>query len=162
MKRTLKLMTLALAIILGFSSSSYAVNTLKKGVEPGKWTQDLASAKKYAQEKNLPIMVMFTGSDWCFWCKLMDKDVFAGDAFSKWAKDKLVLVTIDYPKDKTKVPAEYVDRNQQLGREFHVQGVPSYVFLKPDGKTEIGRLGAGRDKTTQSFIAEVNKLLKKN
>ncbi|NOZ12235.1 MAG: thioredoxin family protein [Acidobacteria bacterium] len=161
MKKQLKVIALALVITLGISSSGYALDALKKGVEPGKWTQDLSAAKTYAKEHKLPIMVMFTGSDWCYWCKLMDKTVFSGDTFCKWAKDHLVLVAIDFPRDKTKVPENFQSRNQQLGREFRVRGVPTYIFLRPDGKTEIGRLSAGKNKTPESFIKEVQQVLKK-
>ncbi len=161
MKKQMKTIILALVLVLGISSSTYAFEAMKKGVEPGKWTQDLIAASEYAKENNLPIMLMFTGSDWCYWCKLMDKSVFSGNEFFDWAKDNVVLVAIDFPRDKSKVPAEFQARNQQLGKEFSIRGVPTYVFLKPDGKTEIGRLSAGKGKTPKSFIQEINQFLKK-
>ncbi|NOY24179.1 MAG: thioredoxin family protein [Acidobacteria bacterium] len=161
MKKQIKILALTLVIALGLSSSVYALDALKKGVEPGKWTQDLVAATEYAKNNDLPIMVMFTGSDWCYWCKLMDKSVFSGNEFFDWAKDNIVLVAIDFPRDKSKVPTEFQARNKQLGREFKVRGVPTYVFLKPDGKTEIGRLSAGKGKTPKSFIQEINQFLKK-
>jgi len=161
MKKQMKIIALALAITLGLSSSAYALDALKKGVEPGKWTQDLSAATEYAKDNNLPVMVMFTGSDWCYWCKVMDGSVFQGNDFFDWARDNMVLVAINFPRDKSMVPEEYQARNQQLGKEFKIRGVPSYIFLKPDGKTEIGRLGAGKGKTSKSFIQEINQLLKK-
>jgi len=150
-----------LVATLAIVSSVYAMTAADRGVKPGTFTQDLDAAKAYAKDHNLPLMLMFTGSDWCFWCKLMDKNVFTDEFFS-YAKDKLVLVAIDFPKDKSKVPAEYVQRNKQLGDRFGIRGVPTYVILKPDGVTEIGRLGAGKEKTPKSFIAEIEALLKKN
>lgn len=159
MKKQIKIIALLLAITLGLSSSVYALDALKKGVEPGKWTQDLTAATEYANDNDLPIMIMFTGSDWCYWCKVMDGSVFQGNGFFDWAKDNMVLVAINFPRDKSMVPLEYQIRNQQLGKEFKIRGVPSYIFLKPNGKTEIGRLGAGKDKTSKSFIQEINQLL---
>ena len=158
-KKTLSI----LMMFLFMTGAVYAEQEfMNSGVEAGKWTQDLNAAKQYASEKNLPLMVMFTGSDWCYWCKLMDQSVFSDDAFFNFAKDKLVLVAIDYPKDKSKVPAEYVARNETLGREFHVRGVPTYVILKSDGVTELGRLSAGKNKTPASFIKEVQGVLAAN
>ncbi len=161
MKKHLKIITLVLLITFCIGSSAYALSALKKGVEPGKWTQDLSAAEIYAKDHHLPIMVMFTGSDWCYWCKVMDRSVFSGDEFFKWAKDHLVLVAIDFPRDKTKVPEDFQLRNRKLGRKFGIRGVPTYVFLKPDAKTEIGRLGAGKNKTPESFIKEIQQMLKK-
>ena len=161
MKKQMKTIALVLLITLGLTGSAYAFDALKKGVEPGKWTQDLTAATTYAKDNNLPIMMMFTGSDWCYWCKLMDKTVFSGNEFFDWAKDNVVLVAIDFPRDKSKVPAEFQSRNRKLGKDFKIRGVPTYVFLKSDGQTEIGRLTAGNGKTPQSFIEEIKKLLKK-
>ena len=153
-----------LMIFLMMTGFSYAEDRvfMTSGVEPGKWTQDLEAATNYAASKDLPLFVMFTGSDWCYWCKVMDTDVFSADTFFGYAKEKLVLVAIDYPKDKSRVPASFQVRNQELGRSFRVRGVPSYVILKPDGKTELGRLSAGKGKTPESFIKEVEAVLAAN
>lgn len=159
-KRMLPILMMTL-MLTGFAVAEERT-FMTSGVEPGKWTQDLEAATKYAQKEDLPLFVMFTGSDWCYWCKLMDTDVFSADTFFSYAKDNLVLVAIDYPKDKSKVPEAFQARNQELGKTFRVQGVPTYVILKPDGKTEIGRLSAGKGKTPESFIKEVKSVLATN
>ena len=150
----------SLALMLVMVTPAVTMTAKNKGVEPGTFTQDLDAARAYAKAHDLPIMLMFTGSDWCFWCKLMDKNVFTDEFFS-YAKDHLVLVAIDYPRDKSKVPAEYVSRNKKLGERFGIRGVPTYVLLNPNGVTEIGRLGAGKEKTPKSFIGEIEALLKR-
>lgn len=124
------------------------------GAKVGHWTMDFDAAKKIAAEKKLPILLNFTGSDWCGWCKLMDKGVFAKDEWKQYAGENVLLVTLDFPKDKTIVPEKYVERNNELKTKFEVRGYPSYVILDSDGETKIGQLGAGRDKTPESFIAE--------
>lgn len=125
-----------------------------EGAEVGQWTMDYDAALKLAKEKELPVMLNFTGSDWCGWCKLMDKSVFSQDEWKKYAAENVVLVTLDFPKDDSIVPAKYVDRNRELQEKFEVQGYPTYVVLDGDGKTVLGKLGAGRDKTPSSFIQE--------
>ena len=69
----------------------------------GEWTSDFEAAKKTSKEKNLPMMLDFTGSDWCGWCKLMDRKVFAEKAWDDWAKTNVVCVTIDFPRDESKI-----------------------------------------------------------
>ena len=55
-----------------------------EGAKLGHWTMDFDAATKLAAEKKVPLMLNFTGSDWCGWCKLMDKNVFAeAEAFSR-------------------------------------------------------------------------------
>ncbi|MGB3316190.1 MAG: thioredoxin family protein [Albidovulum sp.] len=124
------------------------------GAEVGHWTMDFDAAVKLAAEKKLPMMLNFTGSDWCSWCKLMDKGVFAEEAWQKFAAENVVLVTLDFPKDKAIVPEKYVSRNNELKDQFGVRGFPTYVVLDSDGKTKLGQLGAGKDKTPASFIDE--------
>ena len=55
---------------------------LVDGVEAGKFTMDLDAAQKYAKEKKQIVLLNFTGSDWCHWCILMEKNVFEKVAWS--------------------------------------------------------------------------------
>lgn len=130
------------------------------GAAVGKWTMDYDAAVKVAGEKKLPMILNFTGSDWCGWCKLMDKNVFAEDGWKKYAAESVVLVTLDFPKDKSIVPEKYVERNKELQGEFGVRGFPTYVVLDSDGKTKLGQLGAGKEKTPESFIVEFEGVVK--
>ena len=124
------------------------------GAKVGHWTMDFDAAKIIAAEKKLPLLLNFTGSDWCGWCKLMDKGVFAKEPWKKFAAENALLVTLDFPKDKSVVPEKYKERNNELKATFAVRGYPTYLILDSDGETKIGQLGAGKDKTPESFIAE--------
>ena len=131
-----------------------------EGAEPGKWTQDFDAAVKLAKEKHLPLFVNFTGSDWCGWCKLMDRKVFAEKDWEAYAKENLLLVTIDFPSNKSLVPEKYMERNQKLKRKFGVGGYPAYIVLDEDGETKVGQLGASKDASPKSFIQQVKGVLR--
>jgi protein disulfide-isomerase len=152
MKKLLLLMILILPLV--------AADVLKTGAVKGKWTQDYDAALKLAKDNNMPLLLNFTGSDWCKWCILMDEQVFTKSGWSAWAKNNVVLVFLDFPRDPTLVPAEYQTRNRQIQGQFGVQGYPTYVLLDSDGATELGRLSAGKGKTLDSFIGEVKGVLK--
>ena len=72
----------------------------------GKFTMDLEAAQKYARENNTPILLNFTGSDWCKWCKLMEKNVFEK---SKMQGGKYAKLGTNWAqmKNQTKVQKEY-------------------------------------------------------
>jgi len=125
-----------------------------EGAKVGHWTMDFDAAKELAAEKRLPLLLNFTGSDWCGWCKRMDTNVFEKAPWVEYAAENVMLVTLDFPRNKSLVPEKYVERNQALRKQFGVRGYPTYVILDSDGETKIGQLGAGRDKTPESFIAE--------
>jgi thioredoxin-related protein len=162
MLRLIRPHTLALALVIAsaFGSIVRASEVAKDGAEVGKWTMDFDAATKLAKEKKIPILLNFTGSDWCSWCKLMDEAVYAKKEWLDYASTKLVLVTLDYPQDETIVPEKYKARNGRLQEQFKVEGYPTYVLVDSDGTTEVGRLGAGQEKTPKSFITEIEDTLR--
>jgi thioredoxin-related protein len=155
MKRTL--ITLLLAI---FTMNAVAADGFRKeGAELGEWTQDLEAAKTLAAEKKLPILMNFTGSDWCYWCKLMDENVFEKEAWVTYAKANVVMVALDFPKDKTRTTSELSERNDKLQKDFGVQGYPTFVLVDSAAKTEYARLSAGKGKTPKTFSGEIDTAL---
>ena len=130
------------------------------GATVGKWTMDMDAAKKLAADKKLPILLDFSGSDWCGWCKVMEENVFTLPAWSAYATNNLVMVLLDFPNDKSLVPEKYVARNKALQSKYGVQGFPTFIVLDDDGETLLGQLGSGRDKTPASFQGELEKLFR--
>ncbi|MBN2686511.1 MAG: thioredoxin family protein [Pontiellaceae bacterium] len=147
------------AAVMMMTANLLAADVDIDGAVPGKWSMDFNAAKKVAAEKNLPIILNFTGSDWCGWCKLMEERVFTKAEWSNYAKENLMMVFIDFPEDDSLVPEKYVARNQALSSEYEITGYPTYIILDSDGATELGRLSAGQEKTPESFIAEIKKTL---
>ncbi len=138
--------------------SAFAVEAPRAA--PVGWTQDFEAAKKVSAEKNIPMLLDFTGSDWCYWCKLMDSAVFARSEWSDWAEGRLVCVTIDFPQDASKVPEKWRSRNEALARKFGIQGFPTFVILAPGGEKELGRANCpGRSVTPSMFIKGVSKIM---
>ena len=43
---------------------------------PAGWTDDYDVALKRAAAENKLVLADFSGSDWCGWCKKLDKEVF--------------------------------------------------------------------------------------
>ena len=154
------LLVLFSIMVFSVSSSLAAADVDLKGVTPGKWTMDLDAANKLANEKKLPILLSFSSSDWCDWCKLMERNVFSKQDWQDYAKDNILMVIIDFPKDSTIVPQKYVERNNKLKAKHNIEGFPTFVVLDVDAETELGRLGAGQKKTPTTFIAELAKLFR--
>ena len=139
-----------------------ADDAAKRGAEPGRWTQDYAAAVALSKERNLPLFLKFTGSDWCGWCMLMEKQVFSEKEFQNWAKDHIVLVSLDFPRGKNAktVPDDYKERNRKLAGEFGVSGFPTYFILSPGG-ARLGQMGARRDYTAKDFLKDLQGILDK-
>lgn len=153
------LKTLFLAIVFIGSLSVFAENIQTDGAKMGVWTQDYEAALVLAKKENKPIILNFTGSDWCFWCKLMDKNVFSTDVFKNYAKDNFVLVQINFPKNKDLVPEKYRNRNNNLQQKWGIRGYPTFIILNSEGN-ELTRLRAGKEKTGESFVKELKAFVK--
>jgi len=151
------LRALAGTLLLAGTACAETAPIVLQGAAPGRWTMDLDAAVAKASEKQLPILMNFTGSDWCGWCKLMQKQVFSQKEWSDYATGHLLLVWIDSPKDPSLVPARFVQRNEELARKYEIRGPPTYIILDDDGKTVLGQLGATPNATAKSFIEEVER-----
>lgn len=161
----MKTNTLAVVLLAAFAVST-ALAAKKgapekvpaKGAEPGKWTQDYDAATAFAKEHGLPVMLKFTGSDWCGWCQLMERTVFSTKEFAKWAEGRVMLVTLDYPRFTDTVPEEYKKRNNNLMVQHRIQGFPTYVVTDAEGKV-LGQLGASRDASVDKFTKDFEALV---
>lgn len=149
----MKLKTFFAAAALTLSISAQAEEVQISGAELGKWTMDAPAAMQLAKETGKPVFICFTGSDWCGWCKLMDRQVFSTDAWKDYAKANIVTLWIDFPKEKNRVPDELRPQNDTLAKTYKIDGFPTYVIVDAEG-TEIGRLGANNAATPASFIEE--------
>ena len=98
------------------------------------WSVDFAASQKAAKEANKDLLINFTGSDWCGWCIKLHKEVFSEEVFKVGVKDKFVLVELDFPRDKSKLSAETLAQNKELGAKYEVQGYPSILLCDAEGK----------------------------
>lgn len=135
------------------------------------WYTDLAVAHKKSEESKKPIFAFFTGSDWCGWCKMLQKNVFAKQAFIEWAKKEVILLELDFPK---RVPQkrEQQIQNQNLQRTLGVSGYPTVWLIRSQLKDnggyhliKLGKLGypqgAERGKEEVQFLLQANTILKR-
>src|SRR5256885_3444923 len=102
-------------------------DTLVAAAKPG-WLTSLEQAQKEAQAKNRLLLMDFTGSDWCGWCIMLDKEVFSKSEFKEYASKNLVLLELDFPRTK-KMPPVVTDQNEQLAVIYRDQGFPTVVVF---------------------------------
>jgi len=114
------------------------------------WLTSWDDAVKESRKSGKPILADFTGSDWCGWCKRLDKEVFGTPEFKAWAKKNVVLLEVDFPQSK-KQSATLAKQNQTLLSKYKVEGFPTILFLNADGKklAEYGYDEGGPKKWTE-------------
>ena len=99
------------------------------------WHTDMNKAIEISVKTQKPMLLFFTGSDWCGWCKRLVKEVYDRPEFAKWAKNNVVLVEIDFPR-RSKLSEETQKQNRELQQMFGVRGYPTIWFVKPETKNQ--------------------------
>ena len=121
------------------------------------WETDFEKAKEKAKAENKHILIDFSGSDWCGWCIKLDREVFSKDAFKAYARENLVLMLADFPRDKSGQSAAVQKQNNKLIDKFGVHGFPTVFILDPDGKAvaKTGYQAGG----AEAYVELIKKLI---
>lgn len=111
-------------------------------VNAQEWQTDFEKAKDLAAQKNLDIVLVFQGSDWCAPCIKLENEIWSSDEFISLAKDHFVMLKADFPrKRRNALPPEQQKKNQQLAEKYNQSGYfPFVVVLDKNGKV-LGQTG---------------------
>ena len=96
------------------------------------WSEDYPAGLARAKQEGKYILLDFTGSDWCGWCKRLKAEVFSKPSFKEYARENLVCLMIDFPRGKSQ-SKELQAQNIELSNKFGVAGYPTIIVLDPDG-----------------------------
>ena len=128
------------------------------------WHDNVKEAIKISKKEKKPIMMFFTGSDWCGWCIRLQKEVFFKEEFKKWAGENVVLLELDFPRRKA-LSSEVKAQNTKLQRQFAIQGYPTVWFANPgkDAQNNLQWVKLGRTGYVKggpgAWISNANTLL---
>ncbi|MFN4173818.1 MAG: thioredoxin family protein, partial [Parachlamydiaceae bacterium] len=103
------------------------------------WQTNYQSALSQAKSSGKPIVLFFTGSDWCGWCKKLEQEALNTPEFKQLAGDKFIFVLLDFPMNKPSDPT-LVEQNKQLQQRYNIKGYPTLIILDKDGQ-QIGSTG---------------------
>ena len=120
-----------------------------------KWYTDLDEAKAIAVKENKPLLVDFTGSDWCGYCIKLHAEVFDKPEFEAFAKN-YVLVELDFPNKKPQ-PAEEKAKNKATQAKFAVSGFPTVLLIDAKSGEAYGRQsGYGPGTGPKAYIEKLS------
>jgi protein disulfide-isomerase len=100
---------------------------------PAEWHTNMGEALRLASETGRPLLVNFTGSDWCPPCMQLKRDVFDQAAFQDFAARNLVLLELDFPRAGNQ-PPELRQQNEMLQQRFRIEGFPTLLVLDGEGR----------------------------
>ncbi len=111
---------------------------------PITWELFYDSALKKAKQTNKPLLIDFY-TDWCGWCKELDKQVYPDPKINELAK-KFIFLKVDCEKDTA------------TAKKYSINSYPTIYILDPHGKV-IEQVNGYRDK--DEFLALMKGVLAK-
>jgi len=129
--------------------------------QAGDFLTDFETAQKKAKEENKPLLVKFTGSDWCPPCKKLDAAIFSKKAFKTGAEKHFVVAVLDFPRKK-KLPEGQLEKNRATAQEFGIRGYPTVLLINQKGKVikkMVGYSYTPKEGEEEDEKAEVNAYL---
>lgn len=131
---------------LAGSSSPYL---LQHAYNPVNWYPWGEEAFKKAREENKPILLS-VGYSTCYWCHVMEREVFENPEIAKLMNDSIVSIKVDR-EQRPDVDEIYMTATQIITRRG---GWPNNVFVTPDLKPFY----AGTYFPPQQFISVINRI----
>jgi FAD:protein FMN transferase len=110
-----------------------------------------------AKELNRPVLLIFSGSDWCIPCIRFRKEILADSSFLSYADSNLIILNADFPQKK-KLPPEIIIQNEKLAEKYNPEGLfPHLLLLSPQG--DIISKPWYSQQSPVEFIGQIDKIL---
>jgi protein disulfide-isomerase len=100
-----------------------------------RWFSLVGEAQKHAKLSNRPMMLLFTGRDWCPACVRLDAEILQSSEFANWSSKRVVKVEVNFPRGY-QLPAEIAKQNAELKSryaDYLTTGYPCALFVDADG-----------------------------
>lgn len=123
--------TIFLIAVSAFALCACAATSTPKG-----FTDDLDAAIAASKASGKTVYAVFSGSDWCYWCKVLEEGYLSKEDFVNEASKKLELVFIDRPRDMSRLSENAQKNNPALLKKYAIRGFPTVMFIATDGTGE--------------------------
>lgn len=105
------------------------------------WFTDEEEARQQARELSRPVLMHFSGSDWCLPCMKLERDLFSTEAFGDYADRNLILLKLDFPaRKKNQLPEALAAHHEALAARYNPRGTFPLVVLTDAGGNVLGTM----------------------
>lgn len=104
------------------------------------WLTNYDEAVQQSRNTSKPILLFFTGSDWCKWCIRLDEDTLRTPDFADTVGDKFIFVKLDFPLNSKQSP-EATAQGKMLKKKYDISGYPHIIILDAKTQKPIGSTG---------------------
>lgn len=112
------------------------------------WERNPHKAFAKAKASQKPMLLLFT-AQWNMICQDLSSEVFSSKTFNRYAKEKLVICFLDYPRGSSSTP----DALLRLKEKFKIRGLPVLLVFDPEGHVVHQVTGYSKDRPVDYFNA---------
>jgi thioredoxin-related protein len=120
------------------------------------WTSSFTEAQQKAKTSHQLILINFSGSDWCGPCIRLRKEILESAVFETYAKDHLVLVRADFPRQKkNQLPAGQVKQNEALAEKYNPDGKFPYTLVVDENGKVLKSWEGYPNESPEKFVQQL-------
>ncbi len=119
------------------------------------WVATYKEALKRSKQEDKPVLIYFTGSDWCGPCIRLDRELFHTEKFKSLSDKDLILLEVDIPRNQDLVAPDKMSENLYLKSKFKVNAFPTLLFVNHKGKKVAEKRGYILTEYYYPFITSV-------
>ncbi|MFK5974299.1 MAG: thioredoxin family protein [Flavobacteriaceae bacterium] len=124
------------------------------------WQKSYSEAVSRSKNESKPIVLVFSGSDWCAPCIKLDRAIWQSDDFNTYAKEHYILYKADFPRKKAnRLSQDKIDRNNALADTFNPRGHFPLVVLLNSDEHVLGTTGYTKV-SPKEYITLLNSFIK--
>ncbi|MEZ4809307.1 MAG: thioredoxin family protein [Allomuricauda sp.] len=121
------------------------------------WQENFNNAVKVAKQEDKPIVLVFSGSDWCAPCIRLKRLILDSDEFKAYATSHYVLYNADFPRKKNnQLSPEKTNANKSLAEKYNPNGHFPLVVVMDKQQTVLGTAGFSAKSSPEEYIALLN------
>ncbi|WP_318311566.1 thioredoxin family protein [Flagellimonas crocea] len=125
------------------------------------WQDNFDDALSKASKEDKPIILVFSGSDWCAPCIRLKRNIFDSNEFASYASEHYVMYDADFPRKKqNQLPPEKLNQNKALAEKYNPKGYFPLVVVMDKNQNVLGTTGFVARTSPAKYIKTLNNFLK--
>jgi len=130
-------------------------------IQAQEWQDSFEGAVTKAKEEDKPIVLVFSGSDWCAPCIRLKKHILDSEEFMAYASENYVLFNADFPRKKqNQLPESKASVNKTLIEKYNPKGYFPLVLVLDKNEHVLGETGFVARTTPDNYLKKLNSFIK--
>ncbi len=124
--------TVALSVLAFQIFARQNAQTKKQETQALEWHTFDKGYERALKEKKLLVIDFYT--DWCHWCKVMDRETYGNKTVIDYARQNAILAKVNAETDEKYKFKEASYSGRELSMMFGVRGFPTTSFMNEKGE----------------------------